>query len=61
MVQKQDPAFKNIVVEATEDAILNAVGSWVAMMKTPDGALDGKDGDKDEDDDEHRDEKGDTK
>lgn len=62
MVQKQDPAFKNIVVEVTEDAILNAVGSWVAMMKTPDGALDEKDGDKDDDDDEHGDEKkGDAK
>lgn len=29
-------AFKNVVVEVTEDAILNAVGSWVAMMKTND-------------------------
>ena len=35
-VQKQDSAFKNVVVEVTEDAILNAVGSWVAMMKTND-------------------------
>jgi hypothetical protein len=35
-VEKQTLAYKNIVVEVTEDAICNAVGSWVAMMKTND-------------------------
>ena len=36
MVQKRDSEFAKVLVESTEDAILNEVGSWVAVMKTRD-------------------------